>query len=155
MRYGKKNCIHAANAILILGCTLTLIHIKEIVAVGRFFFGLSAGCFSVFVPSFINELTPTELKGPFGSATQILITLGILISNLLGIPLPDAAENPYKPGFIGDEYWRVLFALPIAFAVIQSVLLMTFYNFETPKFLKLSHRDADLQTLMGKIYSHD
>lgn len=118
MKYGKKTCIHAANIILIVGCSLTLVHVKEVVAAGRFLFGLAAGCFSVFVPSFINELTPTELKGPFGSATQILITLGILISNLLGLPLPDLVDNPYKPGFIGDQYWRVLFALPIGFAVL-------------------------------------
>jgi MFS family permease len=88
-RYGKKNCIHVTNAILIVGCSLTLVQKKEVVAVGRFFFGLAAGAFSVFVPSFINELTPTELKGQYGSATQILITVGIFVSNLLGIPLPD------------------------------------------------------------------
>lgn len=69
VRYGKKNCILACNAILIVGCSLTLVRVKEVVAVGRFFFGLAAGAFTVFVPSFINELTPTELKGPFGSAT--------------------------------------------------------------------------------------
>lgn len=68
-KYGKKTCIHAANALLILGCTLTLVKVKAVVAVGRFIFGLAAGGFSVFVPSFINELTPTELKGPFGSST--------------------------------------------------------------------------------------
>jgi len=40
-----------------------------LVVAGRFIFGVGTGAFSVFVPSFINELTPTELKGPFGSAT--------------------------------------------------------------------------------------
>jgi MFS family permease len=58
------------------------------VTFGRFLFGLSAGAFSVFVPSYINEVTPTELKGQFGSATQLLITFGIFISYILGIPLP-------------------------------------------------------------------
>ena len=62
-RFGKKNCILICNVILIIGCSLTLVKVKEVVAVGRFLFGLSSGAFSVFVPSFINELTPTELKG--------------------------------------------------------------------------------------------
>ena len=62
-KYGKKNCIHATNVILAIGCSLTLVRVKEVVLVGRFLFGLSSGAFSVFVPSYINELTPTELKG--------------------------------------------------------------------------------------------
>jgi hypothetical protein len=44
---------------------------------------------------------------------------------------------PYYPGtFINDDYWRILFGLPIAFAVIQSSMLYTVFNYETPKFLK-------------------
>jgi MFS family permease len=69
MKYGKKNCILVTNVIVIIGASLTLVKIKEVVAAGRFIYGLGAGAFSVFVPSFINEITPTELKGPFGSAT--------------------------------------------------------------------------------------
>ena len=68
-KYGKKRCIHVTNIILIIGCSLTLVKIPEVVAVGRFLFGYSAGAFSVFVPSFFNELIPLELKGQFGSAT--------------------------------------------------------------------------------------
>ena len=68
-RFGKKLCIHVANVLLIIGCSLTLIKNLPVIAVGRFLFGLSAGTFSVFVPSYINEVTPTELKGQFGSAT--------------------------------------------------------------------------------------
>jgi sugar porter (SP) family MFS transporter len=107
-----------------------------VVTVGRFLFGLSAGAFSVFVPSYINEVTPTELKGPFGSATQLLITLGIFISNILGIPLPTTDEEFKEDNFVNRNYWRLLFALPIAFAAIQSTLLFTIFNYETPKFLK-------------------
>jgi len=63
-----------------------------------------------------------------------LITVGLLIAYLLGLPLPDCdqkvdkcfdendipleGKNPYKPGFIGDEYWRVLFAFPILTAIL-------------------------------------
>lgn len=107
-----------------------------VVTVGRFIFGLSAGAFSVFVPSYINEVTPTELKGPFGSATQLFITLGIFISNILGIPLPLNDKEFEDDNFVNRSYWRLLFALPIAFAAIQSTLLLTVFNYETPKFLK-------------------
>jgi MFS family permease len=151
-RFGKKNCIHFANIVLIVGCGLTLIQNIYIVVVGRFLFGLAAGSFTVFVPSFINELTPTELKGPFGSATQLLVTFGILVSNLLGIPLP--SENDLeKSDFIKYEYWRVLFALPIVFAIVQEVLLFTVFNYETPKYLKQIGKKDELQAIMNRIYS--
>ena len=68
-KYGKKNCIHITNLLLVIGCGMTLVKSKEVVAAGRFIFGLTTGAFSVFVPSFINEVTPTELKGPIGSST--------------------------------------------------------------------------------------
>lgn len=169
MRFGKKNCIHVTNGLVIIGASMTLVKIKGVVAAGRFIYGLGAGAFSVFVPSFINEITPTELKGPFGSATQILITLGIFIANILGLPMPDClidvATNhcpgdqpgtPYLPGnFINDDYWRVLFGLPIVISVLQSVLMFTLFNYETPKFLKMNGRKAELNDIMGKIYSGD
>ena len=140
--------------------------------IGRFIQGLSAGTFSVFVPSFINEITPTELKGPIGSSTQLFITLGILISYLLGIPLPDCDTKVtekssnlfcngegtnlrhvyYKDGFIGNDYWRVVFAIPISISILQSILLFTAFNYETPKFLKTHGNEAELNVIMGKLY---
>ena len=154
-----------------VGCTLTLVKNKPVVVIGRFIQGLSAGTFSVFVPSFINEITPTELKGPIGSSTQLFITLGILISYLLGIPLPDCDEKVtekssnlfcnvgpnlrhvyYEDGFIGNDYWRVVFAIPISISILQSILLFTAFNYETPKFLKTHGNEAELNVIMGKLY---
>jgi hypothetical protein len=38
-----------------------------VIAFGRFLFGMAAGAFTVFVPKFINEISPKEFKGPFGA----------------------------------------------------------------------------------------
>ena len=62
VKFGKKKCIHVNNIILMVGCALCLVKNLYVVTVGRFIFGLSAGSFSVFVPSYINEITPTEMK---------------------------------------------------------------------------------------------
>ena len=124
-KFGKKNCIHFTNILVIIACGLCLVKKLGVVLAGRFLYGVAGGAFSVFVPSFINEVTPVELKGPFGSSTQILITLGIMISNLLGIPFPSCESpdsctniNPLDDSFIQTEYWRILFALPIGFSLI-------------------------------------
>jgi MFS family permease len=153
-KFGKKNCIHVTNLFVIIGCGLQLIKSIGTVLAGRFIFGVSTGAFSVFVPSFINEITPTELKGPYGAITQLLITFGIFIANVLGTPLPDS-KTPIDKSFIQTEYWRVLFGLPIVFCIIQSCLLFTVFNYETPKFLKQTGREAELNEIIGKIYSSD
>ena len=67
------------------------------------------------------------MKGPLGAVTQILITVGIMISFFLGIPVPAFVKVPYEddtvlipesgPCFEADNYWRLLFALPIAFSL--------------------------------------
>jgi hypothetical protein len=58
-----------------------------------------------------------------------------MISNLVGIPLPIDADAP-EDTFVATQYWRLLSGLPIAFSVIQSALLLSVFNYETPKFLK-------------------
>jgi hypothetical protein len=89
---------------------------------------------------------------------------------LLGIPLPDCnpflkdpeeirkclkSHHIYEPGFIGDDYWRVLFAFPIGTALLQTILMLTVFNYDTPKYLKQNNQKAKLTELMGKIYSSD
>jgi hypothetical protein len=45
-----------------------------------------------------------------------------------------------------------MFGLPILISVIQVLLLLTVFNYETPKVLKQRGQIAKLTVLMGKIY---
>jgi hypothetical protein len=68
------------------------------------------------------------LKGPLGAVTQILITVGIMIAFFLGIPIPKFSFDSFlglyviadgsKASFASDNYWRVMFAIPIGFAIL-------------------------------------
>lgn len=103
------------------------------------------------------------MKGPLGALTQILVTVGIMISFFLGIPIPefkyDKVSELYYPTeiktFETDNYWRVIFCIPIGIALVQSILLFTVFNYETPKFFKQNNQLAKLNELMGKIYEID
>lgn len=111
--------------------------------IGRFVYGVGAGCFTVFVNSFISEVSPNELKGPMGIAFQFFTCFGILISNLMGMPLIqpmktvdgkivdrrclyaelqfETLEEEWEKGtntFMRFEYWRVVFGVPIAFSLL-------------------------------------
>ena len=116
-RWGKLRAMHVTNLILIVGCALSCYQSMAVILAGKFLFGFAAGAFSVFVPSFINELVPNEIKGTYGSLTQILITLGIFISYLFGLPLPESVQG-IKSNFMNDDYWRVVNAIPILFAIL-------------------------------------
>lgn len=56
--------------------------------VGRFFWGMATGVYTVLVPKFITETAPNELKGPFGAISQLLVTLGIFVAAQLAIRIP-------------------------------------------------------------------
>jgi MFS family permease len=68
-KYGKWKCIILNNIVVCIGAGITLYDNEYVITVGRFIYGLSNGAFSVFVPLYINETAPVELKGPLGVMT--------------------------------------------------------------------------------------
>lgn len=44
--------------------------------------GLSSG----LVPMYLTEISPINLRGSLGSVAQLLITIGILFSQIIGLP---------------------------------------------------------------------
>lgn len=90
---GKWNCIMIANGLLVFGVSLTLINEFWVLCVGRVFYGISVGGFSVYCPKFISEITPTEIKGPAGALTQITITFGILVAFTIGLGIGDVDQD--------------------------------------------------------------
>lgn len=97
-----------------------------------------------------------------------------MIAFFLGIPIPDIIERNgrfYPTGttfeadeitvkdinhsFESDNYWRVMFAIPIGISILQVILLLTSFNYETPKFMKQNGENGKLNELMGKIYDSE
>ena len=95
-KYGKKRVIIAANLFVVVGLSITMIEDTIVIIIGRFIYGISAGIFSVYVPGFINEICPNELKGPIGALTNGLICIGCLIASLLGLAVPDITKQEDK-----------------------------------------------------------
>ncbi len=70
---------------MILGVILSAIPNWNCFLFGRFFYGLSAGFFSVFCPKYINEVAPTDIKGAAGSLSEIFVTIGILLPAFISL----------------------------------------------------------------------
>ena len=136
MPFGKWKLLHLNNLLLICASSLSLIECIPIQMVCRFFYGMAAGAFTVMVPKFINETAPQELKGPYGALSQISITVGIFVCALLGLPVPYDGESFNIDSFVVQNYWRVVWSIPIFLALLQSTLLFLVFKYDTPFKLK-------------------
>ncbi|KAI9680682.1 MAG: hypothetical protein M1817_004122 [Caeruleum heppii] len=76
-------------------------------SIGRFLSGVGAGAAIVVVPMYISEIAPPARKGALGSLTQIMINLGIVITQTLGYY------------FSRDQLWRVILAVGGGIGLVQ------------------------------------
>ena len=56
---------------------------------GRFISGYSAGAFSFLIPLYVNEVSPTKVRGATSMFVQLQITIGVLVPSLLGLGFPE------------------------------------------------------------------
>jgi sugar porter (SP) family MFS transporter len=89
--------------------------------VGRAVAGFATGAFSLVVPVYIIEISPTDLKGLFGALNQFAVTIGILII--------------YALTSLVDYYIVALIAAGVTLLFAVSILFLV----ETPRWLITSH----------------
>lgn len=137
---------------------------------------MAAGIYTVLVPKFINETAPSELKGPFGAMSQLLVTFGIFLTALVCIKLPyftfsqqdscqiiqvqvdrqvftsEADIASIVGAWSVQSQWRLVWGIPSVLAIVQSLLVVFVFNFETPYHLKKTEQWEKLEQLMALIY---
>jgi MFS transporter, SP family, sugar:H+ symporter len=132
---GRRTCLLLGNVVIIVSSSLTLLPNFTVLCFGRFLYGLGIGVLAVFVPKFIVELAPQEISGPAGAIMQVGVCSGILLAFLVGLGVGDH-KTAEIDSFAIEHYWRIIFALPILLSVIQSLLLVFVYPYDTPVMLK-------------------
>ena len=81
----------------------------EMLIAGRFFIGVNAGISAGISPMYLTEISPTNLRGAVGTFYQLIMTMSILLSQIIGME-----------GVLGNEYgWSILFALTIVPGLFQ------------------------------------
>lgn len=98
------------------GCLMgftKMAHSYEMLFFGRFIIGVNCGLNTSLVPMYISEIAPLNLRGGLGTVNQLAVTVGLLVSQVLGIEQ-----------ILGtDEGWPVLLLLAICPAILQLLLL--------------------------------
>ncbi|KAL1239926.1 Facilitated glucose transporter protein [Trichinella spiralis] len=137
-RLGRRNGMLMNNVFAILAAVLFLTakyaNHYLLLLFGRMIVGINAGLSSALCPMYLTEISPVNLRGMLGSVNQLVVTISILVSQVLGIS-----------EILGrDNTWHILLFLTIVPAVFQLITLP--HCPESPKYLlilKKRREDAE------------
>src|SRR5215203_3648770 len=119
-RFGRRPIVLLAAIIFAIGAiAAALTPNVGLLIVARFILGLGVGLASLIVPLYIAEIAPPGTRGALVSLNQLMITIGILLSYIVGV------------AFTPIEGWRWMFAVAVIPALILGIGLF---------FLPESHR---------------
>ncbi|XDA83838.1 hypothetical protein R6Z07F_013705 [Ovis aries] len=145
-RFGRRNSMLIVNLLAIAGgCLMGFCKIAESVEmliVGRLVIGVFCGLCTGFVPMYIEEISPTTLRGAFGTLNQLGIVIGILVAQIFGLKVILGTK----------DLWPLLLGFTIVPAIIQCAALP--FCPESPRFLLINRREEEkakevLQRLRG------
>jgi sugar porter (SP) family MFS transporter len=87
-RFGRRRVILVAALLFIAGALLSAIAVGlPLLVGGRFLVGLAIGVASMLTPLYLAEISPAADRGAVVSLNQLCITIGILVSYLVGFAL--------------------------------------------------------------------
>merc|ERR1719244_963913 len=151
-RFGRKgglllNNVLVVIATLLMGLAKTAGSFQMLIA-GRLVIGINSGLNAGLAPMYLAEISPTTLRGALGTVYQLIITLSILISQILGMNSVLGTESG----------WPWLLAMTAVPAILQLATLP--FCPESPKYLLLDKDDemaanSALSWLRGTIEVHD
>jgi hypothetical protein len=88
------------------------------------------------IPRFLDEMMPPNLMAFFGGLYTFSFSWAVIVAFMLALGLPpDTIDDMPNPELQYDEFWRVIYGLPVMFFLIQWVLLLSIFKYEPPKFL--------------------
>ena len=103
-----------------------------VIFIGRIFIGIFIGLASGLVPTYLIEISPKQWRGAIGVFSQLFITIGILIAQVLSLEV-----------LLGSaSLWPVLLAFTFLPTVI--ILLGSAVMPKSPRYLMLDAKDEEL-----------
>ncbi|KAF6731831.1 Solute carrier family 2, facilitated glucose transporter member 1 [Oryzias melastigma] len=134
-RFGRRNSMLMANILAFIASALMgfskMASSWEMLIIGRFVVGLYSGLSTGFVPMYVGEVSPTDLRGALGTLHQLGIVVGILIAQVFGLEV-----------IMGnDELWPLLLGFIFIPAIIQCVLLPLCP--ESPRYLLINKNEEN------------
>ena len=139
-RHGRRPILLATAAIFVVGGLVSaLAGSLGVLLCGRLLVGVGIGGASMLTPLYLAEIAPAARRGALVSFSQLAVTVGILVSYLVGYALSDAGA------------WRWMLGLGAVPGVILAVGMLLLP--ETPRWLAghghVDRAQAALRRLRG------
>mmetsp|Transcript_34158 Transcript_34158/g.59675 ORF Transcript_34158/g.59675 Transcript_34158/m.59675 type:complete len:471 (-) Transcript_34158:23-1435(-) len=135
---GRRKILIQAGIFGIISSIINAIPFTPAFAIGRFCCGLAGGVMAAVPSIFITEISPTELSGKTGILVQFMVTFAILLSYLLGIPLPvGGSSDPF------NEWWIFMILFPVFAIGLQLLLFICIYKHEPAAWLLTQGRTEE------------
>jgi len=136
-KYGRKQVLLATSVLMIISSLLMgLAPNIGVLILGRFLVGVACGTTTVFVPLYLGEIAPPNLRGTLGTCNQFSVVFGILIADVLAFPLAK------------EHLWRYLMGFSLAPAALQ--IIMSCFLLESPRYLLLKSKKEEAKRLLQK-----
>ncbi|XP_034000351.1 solute carrier family 2, facilitated glucose transporter member 1 [Trematomus bernacchii] len=144
--YGRRNSILIVNCLSVAGAALMsaskACRSFEVLILGRLVFGLFCGLVMSLNPLYIQEVSPTNLRGAFATLNQVSFASGILVGMVAGLETALGTEH----------HWAMMLSLSVVPALLQYMVLP--FCPESPRYLLFnrgeeSRAEAALLRLRG------
>ncbi|MEA2738901.1 MAG: transporter, family, galactose:H+ symporter, partial [Acetobacteraceae bacterium] len=134
-RFGRRRVLLACSMLFGAGSILSGIAPGiAVLTVARLMLGIAIGASALAAPMFLAELAPAQRRGAIVSAFQLMITVGILVSYLIGL------------AFAGSGHWRTMLVLGVVPAIVTFGGMVG--AVESPRWLVLRHRSEDAAAVL-------
>ncbi|CAG0887310.1 unnamed protein product [Cyprideis torosa] len=128
--FGRKGALLMNNVLVFIAALLfgfsKMAQSYEMIIVGRFFIGINSGFNAGLAPMYLTEVAPVHLRGAVGTVYQLVITISIMVSQIIGM----------KSVLGTADGWPILFALTACAGVLQ--LLTLPFCPDSPKYLLIN-----------------
>ncbi|XP_053700601.1 solute carrier family 2, facilitated glucose transporter member 1 [Synchiropus splendidus] len=133
--YGRRNSILIVNCLSVVGASLMFASKAsgsfEVLILGRLVFGLFCGLVMSLNPLYIQEVSPTNLRGAFATLNQVSFASGILVGMVAGLESALGTE----------KYWAMMLSLSLIPALLQYLILP--FCPESPRYLLINRGEED------------
>jgi SP family sugar:H+ symporter-like MFS transporter len=140
--WGRRKSLTFGVFLFIIGNVIQITSMQSWIhmMMGRFVAGIGVGNLSVGVPMFQSECCPREIRGAVVASYQLMITIGILVSNLINYGVREIESS--------DASWRIVIGLGIAFSLPLGIGVL--FSPESPRWLASKDRWDDARMSMAR-----